>query len=1216
MSIGPYAGALPVPAGSSPSGKHAAGSMTAQNEHIFSPAFKPLTNMKKILAVALGLLWVLLVNAQASGEQQNISHKQFQSVIPHSPNAAALGKFTETPVGTYTGIPSVNIPLYEIHSGKLSLPVGLNYHAGGIKVEEVASWAGLGWAVSAGGQVTRQVRGLPDESGYGFLNHYRKIYNLANMNPQERYHYFLSIENGEMDSEPDIFSYSAGGISGQFFFDTSGNVISDPISKVRIIGLNGWEITDNNGVTYIFDKPEITNASPLSNGLPGPSFSAGANWLLTKMVNATNTDSIVFRYEPTVSTFTTISSQTRYHLLTCDGFCTSKPPVDYGSYNQVYGYRLTRIEFNGGEIIFNKNNGLRLDLPDEQALESVVVRSANNRYYKKYVLHQHFAVSAGAPSTYNPNASDYYRLVLDSVSVYGDGVARVSVYKMEYQSPEMLPHRRSFNQDYWGFYNGANNGSLFAPSVEYASFPGQPPLTYSGANRQPGSAAQTGILKKITYPTGGYAEFEYEHNTALSTRFLGSPTPGIINVGVAPNGPLAFNSPYFHIPFCGEGNNNPTAAIQVTANMGNCAPVQTIGCPLVYLKDSASGWQAPITASGIAIVPANKTYYLAIDLTDVTDAGILNNFFITITWSNCGTPITLNNQNYYETVAGGLRVKKITHTDPVTGNTLIKNYSYKKPGTNYSSGFMVSYPEFKGFLTEHNKKVIDNSTYYFTCNLLTVSSASNYPLLATRGGMVGYSFVTETEGGNGGNGKKEYSFISPNEAPDNIGYNFPFPPATSNEWKRGFPLMEKVYKTQGGSDVPVSVKTFGYTTPQAFNQDALKAGRRNLYTYSDPFSIDINAFEYTVYSVGTGVMLPATDTIIMYPTGNNTQTMTNINEYVYNSGSHSPNESKSKGGNNKMLITKTKYAGDYPLMASSADAATNGIWTLAGHNLLNIPVEQYTIQKDASGIEYIVNGTLTQFAPGKPLPEKVYKLKLDAPLPLASFVPSHINAAAQFVKDVHYKEEVLFNGYDVNANLEGQQKKDDLPLSYLYDYRSSLPVAQAINASREDIAYTSFEADGKGGWTFSGTPANDITAPTGSRTYELAYHPITKNISSSKTYIASFWKYGTVTMSAGTVYRTGRTINGWTYVEYELSNTSSFNITGSGKIDELRLFPKNAQMTTFTYEPLAGITSQSDANGNITYYEYDSMGRLIFVKDADRNILKAMEYKYQAAVNE
>lgn len=119
MSIGPYAGTLPVPACSSPSAKHAAGSMTAQNEHNFFPAFKQLTDMKKILAAALGLLWVLLVNAQASSEQQNISHKQFQSVIPHSPNAAALGKFTETPVGTYTGIPSINIPLYEIHSGKL-----------------------------------------------------------------------------------------------------------------------------------------------------------------------------------------------------------------------------------------------------------------------------------------------------------------------------------------------------------------------------------------------------------------------------------------------------------------------------------------------------------------------------------------------------------------------------------------------------------------------------------------------------------------------------------------------------------------------------------------------------------------------------------------------------------------------------------------------------------------------------------------------------------------------------------------------------------------------------------------------------------------------------------------------------------------------------------------------------------------------------------------
>jgi YD repeat-containing protein len=64
-------------------------------------------------------------------------------------------------------------------------------------------------------------------------------------------------------------------------------------------------------------------------------------------------------------------------------------------------------------------------------------------------------------------------------------------------------------------------------------------------------------------------------------------------------------------------------------------------------------------------------------------------------------------------------------------------------------------------------------------------------------------------------------------------------------------------------------------------------------------------------------------------------------------------------------------------------------------------------------------------------------------------------------------------------------------------------------------------------------------------------------------------------------------------------------------IDELRLYPKGAQMTTYTYEPLVGITNQCDANNNITYYEYDALNRLKTIRDKDRNILKTFEYKYQ-----
>lgn len=58
----------------------------------------------------------------------------------------------------------------------------------------------------------------------------------------------------------------------------------------------------------------------------------------------------------------------------------------------------------------------------------------------------------------------------------------------------------------------------------------------------------------------------------------------------------------------------------------------------------------------------------------------------------------------------------------------------------------------------------------------------------------------------------------------------------------------------------------------------------------------------------------------------------------------------------------------------------------------------------------------------------------------------------------------------------------------------------------------------------------------------------------------------------------------------------------------------NAQMTTYTYQPLVGMTSMTDAAGRTSYYEYDSFQRLQYVKNQDGNIIKAYCYNYAGQV--
>ncbi|WP_337043302.1 vWA domain-containing protein [Emticicia sp. 17c] len=54
-------------------------------------------------------------------------------ISSQSPNAAGISVFGEIPVSLYTGTPQINIPLYTLEEGKISVPISLSYHASGVR---------------------------------------------------------------------------------------------------------------------------------------------------------------------------------------------------------------------------------------------------------------------------------------------------------------------------------------------------------------------------------------------------------------------------------------------------------------------------------------------------------------------------------------------------------------------------------------------------------------------------------------------------------------------------------------------------------------------------------------------------------------------------------------------------------------------------------------------------------------------------------------------------------------------------------------------------------------------------------------------------------------------------------------------------------------------------------------------------------------------------
>lgn len=219
--------------------------------------------MRKFIFFGILLLGHSFLFAQ---EEEHSILSRTRNVIPPSPNAAALGKFGDIPVGLSTGIPEITIPIYNWLSSRkdFSLNISLSYHAGGIRIDDIPSFVGLGWALNCGGMISRTVRGLPDDkpeqgyinsdvlpnsSTYDYNNQFihtridgmtssdvsiSLARNYDNTTSTE-FTNLNSIAAGFLDAEQDVFQYSFNGRTGRFILNKNHSIVQLEDSKMQII---------------------------------------------------------------------------------------------------------------------------------------------------------------------------------------------------------------------------------------------------------------------------------------------------------------------------------------------------------------------------------------------------------------------------------------------------------------------------------------------------------------------------------------------------------------------------------------------------------------------------------------------------------------------------------------------------------------------------------------------------------------------------------------------------------------------------------------------------------------------------------------------------------------------------------------------------------------------------------------------------------------------
>lgn len=455
-----------------------------------------------------------------------------ESITPQSPNVASFSRYGQYPVDLSSGLVKINIPIYTIKTRQLELPITLSYHSSGIKVNDVSSSVGLGWTLNAGGILSIQVMGANnDEIGDSIKYNSPDEQELYSCTDDENFKNKLDNLCYIDDTQSDKYSYSvSGGISGNFVYDNKGALVQIPKSDNKIEYKNDvFIITSPNGTKYFFDRNICSKVS-------SPNFFLDhiTAYYLAKIRSADAQDSIVFHYDLLPDNYDRVVDFTAYKRIQQSDNSISYYRLKSYSYFTYHDITLSKIEFNGGEVIFTAKND-RKDkgtsrLTNIQVNQTLISDSNIDKCIISCdLLNDDYFKSNGAIS--DSKYSNYFnRLKLSGINIRTcNGNESPQSYKFDYNQTS-LPYYDylgedqpsytkwdpldNYAQDLWGYYNGKLNNPHLIPfdgndRQDFTNITGSIYIPDRSVSEEDAKACS---LEKISYPTGGYTLFESESN--------------------------------------------------------------------------------------------------------------------------------------------------------------------------------------------------------------------------------------------------------------------------------------------------------------------------------------------------------------------------------------------------------------------------------------------------------------------------------------------------------------------------------------------------------------------------------------------------------------------------------------------------------------------------------------------------------------------------------
>ncbi len=1108
-----------------------------------------------------------------------------------SPNldASSVFKFTETPVSLNNGLVNINLPIYTIKTKDLSIPIQLDYHSRGVRVEDIASTVGMGWSLSYGGMISRQARDGADELSNGYLitdsytNFFTNIQKRAAV-------YEQTIYSPARDLIPDQFYFSTPGYSGKFIFDQlDKKIVQQPYSDYKISSiatqsslLNSWVVTDDKGNKFYYGnlgsksfKSSLQVVSYVQNGTPAMAYDANGNapdsshidtWYLIQ-IETVSGDLIKYNYT---------LDESAYYKKDYDKIvypCISTPcdqpsnPGVYTYFSKINEnkYILESIDFPEGKVKFIPSSSSRVDVLGGKSLDKIQIYDSKDHLIEYFQLNYNIQESIQNPNT-NPllaslDASSNKRMFLNEAIRYSKYNTVIEKYTYTYNST-LLPNRFSTSQDIWGYYNNASNGS-------YLHF-----FDYNGhlsSNRESSDErSKAGILESISYSTGLKTEFIYENNLLKPTFSMGE-VLGSVNSPYhtqseillkagdqLPNYNVATNSYYKDITI------NPQmydSEIEITFDYHSFTDPNIPTACSYY-----TGW---VEKNGVRVtlfpnIGASKTIVRGTSRTRALTAG--SSYRIGITAFGCSLEDVASNPSesvslmldykvantgtnetlYY---GPGNRIKQIKYWDK-DQLKIKKTFEYKGPAGE-NSGDLFGMKEYVGIvgMNANNIPILDPKG--------VVAGSINSSLESN---SMGYRYIKEYVGDDAeSKGRTDYEFTNFSDGSNFLKYPFTLP--TDNQWTRGLLVSKKYFENSNNSyrllrEESHKYKFGGFDTPYEISPGMgfeSADGMISNYTKNRDYYVVPLAHMYMNLSHVVNKPLPHPNFLVVDYTNNfriyykpyyfnsgkiekykttsfdylNDKILTSDNTFLYNSNDHyQPISQITTDTDKKIMETTYKYAQE------------KGNQYLIDKNIVGVPLETVVInKKDTQDTGKRVSKTETVY-PASQSEADTKTAGLALPYEIQSTDLLNI-----IDKEIEYQK------YDSKGNIQQYTTKNGISTTIIWGYNQTQPIAKIEGAKLSDIPQALIDS------------IVDASGNDGQLSTEASEQSL---------------------ISALDVFRNNAALSAY-------------------------------QISTYSYDPLIGVTSITPPSGIREVYIYDTANRLKEIRENSTSgkILKEFKYNYK-----